>query len=72
MNQLQMYNKRYLKIRTAVNDRITLKIERMNKGEWGKIKAFFYVTTEEGFVIKGFKSELFNKILFPICRHIFL
>jgi len=32
-----------------------LKIERMNKGEWGKIKAFFDVTTEEGFVIKGFK-----------------
>ena len=27
----------------------------MNKGEWGKIKAFFDVTTEEGFVIKGFK-----------------
>jgi len=27
----------------------------MNKGEWGKIKAFFDVKTEEGFVIKGFK-----------------
>ena len=27
----------------------------MNKGEWGKIKAFFDVTTEEGFVMKGFK-----------------
>ena len=27
----------------------------MNKGEWGKIKACFDVTTEEGFVIKGFK-----------------
>ena len=27
----------------------------MNKGEWGKIKAFFDVTTEAGFVIKGFK-----------------
>ena len=27
----------------------------MNKGEWGKIKAFFDVRTEEGFVIKGFK-----------------
>ena len=27
----------------------------MNKGEWGKIKAFFDVETEEGFVMKGFK-----------------
>ena len=27
----------------------------MNKGEWGKIKAFFDLRTEEGFVIKGFK-----------------
>ena len=27
----------------------------MNKGEWGKIKAFFDVQTEDGFVIKGFK-----------------
>jgi len=27
----------------------------MNKGEWGKIKAFFDVSTEEGFVMKGFK-----------------
>ena len=32
-----------------------MNIERMNKGEWGKIKAFFDVKTEEGFVIKGFK-----------------
>ena len=32
-----------------------MKIERMNKGEWGKIKAFFDLRTEEGFVIKGFK-----------------
>ena len=32
-----------------------MKIERMNKGEWGKVKAFFDVRTEEGFVIKGFK-----------------
>ena len=36
-------------------ERIKLKIERMNKGEWGKIKAFFDLRTEEGFVIKGFK-----------------
>ncbi|MAV89464.1 MAG: hypothetical protein CMG05_02590 [Candidatus Marinimicrobia bacterium] len=32
-----------------------MKIERMNKGEWGKIKAFFDLRTDEGFVIKGFK-----------------
>ena len=27
----------------------------MNKGEWGKIKAFFDVQTDDGFVMKGFK-----------------
>ena len=27
----------------------------MNKGEWGKIKAFFDLETEEGFIVKGFK-----------------
>jgi len=32
-----------------------LKIQRMNKGEWGKIKAFFDLETEEGFTVKGFK-----------------
>ena len=32
-----------------------MKIERMNKGEWGKVRAFFDLTTSEGFVIKGFK-----------------
>ena len=30
-------------------------IERMNKGSWGKIRAFFDLQTEEGFTIKGFK-----------------
>lgn len=30
-------------------------IERMNKGSWGKIRAFFDIQTEEGFTIKGFK-----------------
>ena len=30
-------------------------IERMNKGDWGKIKAFFDIKTQEGFVLKGFK-----------------
>ena len=32
-----------------------MKIERMNKGDWGKIKAFFDLQTEDGFTIKGFK-----------------
>ena len=32
-----------------------MKIERMNKGSWGKIKAFFDLITEDGFTIKGFK-----------------
>ena len=27
----------------------------MNKGEWGKVKAFFDLETEDGFTIKGFK-----------------
>ena len=27
----------------------------MNKGSWGKIKAFFDLITEDGFTIKGFK-----------------
>ena len=32
-----------------------MKIERMNKGEWGKIRAFFDLRTQEGIVMKGFK-----------------
>ena len=27
----------------------------MNKGSWGKIKAFFDLQTDDGFTIKGFK-----------------
>ena len=27
----------------------------MKKGDWGKIKAFFDILTEEGFTMKGFK-----------------
>ena len=27
----------------------------MNKGQWGKVRAFFSVRTEEGFIIKGLK-----------------
>jgi len=30
-------------------------IERINKGSWGKVRAFFDVRTQEGFVVKGFK-----------------
>ena len=32
-----------------------MKIERMNKGSWGKVRAFFDLTTQEGFTMKGFK-----------------
>ena len=32
-----------------------MKIERMNKGSWGKVRAFFDVMTEEGFTMKGFR-----------------
>jgi len=32
-----------------------VKIERMNKGEWGKLRAFFDLKTSDGFIIKGFK-----------------
>ena len=32
-----------------------MKIEYMNKGQWGKVKAFFSVRTDEGFIIKGLK-----------------
>ena len=32
-----------------------MKISRMNKVDWGKVKAFFDLETEEGFTIKGFK-----------------
>ncbi len=41
-----------------------MKIERMNKGSWGKVRAFFDLTTQEGFTIKGFKLiEGINGIL---------
>tara|TARA_X000001388_G_scaffold76317_1_gene73333 strand:- start:2994 stop:3260 length:267 start_codon:yes stop_codon:yes gene_type:complete len=32
-----------------------MKISRMKKGEWSKIRAFFDLETDEGFNIKGFK-----------------
>ena len=34
---------------------VLMKIERMRKGQWNKVKAFFDLITEEGFTIKGFK-----------------
>ena len=30
-------------------------IDRMAKGNWGKVRAFFDLKTDEGIVIKGFK-----------------
>ena len=32
-----------------------MKISRMKVGSWRKLKAFFDIETEEGFIIKGFK-----------------
>ena len=32
-----------------------MNIARMNKGNWGKVRAFFDVRTQEGFIVKGFK-----------------
>ena len=32
-----------------------MQVSRMNKGSWGKIRAFFDLTTTEGLTIKGFK-----------------
>ena len=32
-----------------------MEVSRMTKGSWGKIRAFFDLTTKEGFTIKGFK-----------------
>ena len=32
-----------------------MKIERMNKGPWNKLQAYFDVATDDGFIIKGFK-----------------
>ena len=34
---------------------LQVKIERMNKGSWGKLRAFFDLRTSDGFIIKGFK-----------------
>tara|TARA_R100001594_G_scaffold14275_2_gene30336 strand:+ start:1508 stop:1861 length:354 start_codon:yes stop_codon:yes gene_type:complete len=32
-----------------------MRISRINKGSWGKVRAFFDVETSEGFTLKGFK-----------------
>ncbi len=32
-----------------------MKVKRMSKGEWGKVKAFFSLETNEGFIITGLK-----------------
>ena len=32
-----------------------MKIERINKGSWGKLRAFFDLKTSDGFIVKGFK-----------------
>ena len=32
-----------------------MKINRMNKGSWGKVRAFFDIQTDSGFIIKGLK-----------------
>ncbi len=32
-----------------------MKIARMSKGSWGKVRAFFDLETDEGLVVKGFK-----------------
>ena len=32
-----------------------MRVINIKKGNWGKIKAFFSVSTDDGFVIKGFK-----------------
>ena len=32
-----------------------MKISRMNRGNWGKVRSFFDLTTQDGFTIKGFK-----------------
>ena len=41
-----------------------MKISRMSKGEWNKVKAFFDLETEEGFTIKGFKVVQGNDSMF--------
>ena len=39
-------------------------IDRMKRGQWGKIVAFFDIKTEEGYIVKGFKIVEGNDGLF--------
>ena len=32
-----------------------MEIDRMNKGSWGSIKAYFDLKTNDGFLLKGFR-----------------
>ena len=32
-----------------------MKVYRMNKGSWGKVRAFFDIQTDDGFIIKGLR-----------------
>ena len=32
-----------------------MEITRINSGSWGLVRAFFDITTQEGFTLKGFK-----------------
>tara|TARA_Y100000114_G_scaffold155957_1_gene181514 strand:+ start:148 stop:426 length:279 start_codon:yes stop_codon:yes gene_type:complete len=41
-----------------------MKVSRMSKGDWNKVKAFFDLETEEGFTIKGFKVVQGNDGMF--------
>ena len=44
-----------------------MKIERMNKGSWGKVRAFFDIRTEEGLVY-GFDIYSFHVPKKPVLR----
>lgn len=41
-----------------------MKIERITTGEWGKVRAFFDIRTEDGLIVKGFKLIEGNRGLF--------
>ena len=41
-----------------------MKISRMTKGEWNKVRAFFDLESEEGFTIKGFTLVYGNDGMF--------
>ena len=46
-----------------------MKISRMNKGEWGNVKAYFDIETVEHFVMKGFKIVLGSNGLLLVSHH---